>query len=153
MKLRLLMFCLILALPFAASAQRRRTVKYTKLPPNVTLKTEVWGKMVPIGDGRVAPERTTVEKRLRELKATYKKNILVDGKGREIKFLEPTCRGVSAGQDEDAADQKSRAEELAKLKLKFTVIEQVCDPAKVSFEILKPRFRPETRGMTLGTLL
>ncbi len=65
-----------------------------------------------------------------ELKARYEKDILVDEKGREIRFFEPLCRGVSAGFEQDDEDQKAKDKELAELKKKYTVIILYCDPRK-----------------------
>jgi hypothetical protein len=67
---------------------------------------------------------------LNELKARYKKNKLVDAKGREIKFFEPLCRGVSRGIEGDDEDQQQKDKELAELQKNFTVIVLYCDPRK-----------------------
>ena len=99
----------------------KAATKYDRLPENVTLETEVT-------DGT---KITTVEKRLNELKARYEKDKLVDEKGREIRFFEPLCRGVSAGEEQDEADRKAKEKELAELEKKYTVIVVVCDPTKV----------------------
>lgn len=105
--------------------------KYDRLPENVTLETEV-RKDVKDKTGKiVSSEVTTVEKRLNELKASYKNNKLVDAKGREIRFFEPLCRGVSAGEEQDELDRKAKEKELVDLEKKYTVIVLLCDPSKV----------------------
>lgn len=109
----------------------RKKVKYDRLPEKITLDTEVRKDTLNAKGEVVSFEVQTVEKRLNELKARYKKNVLVDGKGKEIKFFEPLCRGVSAGYEQDHADQKAKDEELAELKKKFTVIVLYCNPANV----------------------
>jgi hypothetical protein len=104
--------------------------KYDRLPPNVTPETEVRKDVLNRRGKIVSSAVTTVEKCLNELKARYKKDVLVDGKGREIRFFEPLCRGVSAGFEEDQKAQKEKDRELASLKKKYTVIELYCNPLK-----------------------
>lgn len=111
-----------------ANAQNGKKPKYDVLPPNITLETEVLKEVKDRKGKIVATERTTVEKRLNELKARYKKGKLVDGKSREIRFFEPLCRGVSAGFEEDQKAQKEKDAELAELKKKFTVVVLFCNP-------------------------
>lgn len=74
---------------------------------------------------------TTVEKTLNGLKARFENGRLVDGKGREIRFFAPLCRGVSQGPEEDEAARKAKEKELSELEKKFTVIVLYCDPASV----------------------
>ena len=126
MKLMCLFIFAILAMVQAIHAQ----TKYDRLPDNITLKTEVV-KEVRTRGGKIVSSATTVEKRLNELKARYKKGTLVDGNGREIRFFEPLCRGVSAGAEEDRRAQKEKDLELAGLRKKYTVIVLLCD-VKVS---------------------
>ena len=108
-----------------------KKMKYDRLPPNITAETEVRRDVLNSKGETVSSEIITVEKRLNELKARYKKGVLVDKKGKEIRFFEPLCRGVSAGFEQDQADQKAKDEELAELKKKFTVVILYCNPAKV----------------------
>jgi hypothetical protein len=113
------------------TATPKTMMKYDRLPENITLETEV-KKDVKDKKGKIVSfEVTTVEKRLNELKASYKNNKLVDGKGKEIRFFEPLCRGVSAGFEQDEADRKAKEKELADLEKKYTVIILYCDPRKV----------------------
>lgn len=109
----------------------KKQTKFDRLPPNITLETEVRKDVLNDKGEVVSFEVTTVEKRLNELKARYKKDKLVDKKGREIRFFEPLCRGVSRGFEEDQQDQKAKEKELAELKKKYTVIVLYCDPRKV----------------------
>lgn len=109
----------------------QKKVSYDRLPEKITLDTEVRKDVLNAKGETISSEVTTVEKRLDELKARYKKGVLVDKKGKEIKFFEPLCRGVSAGFEQDQADQKAKDKELAQLKKKFTVIILYCNPAKV----------------------
>lgn len=112
-------------------ATPKKVMKYDRLPENITLETEV-KKDVKDKNGKVVSfETMTVEKRLDELKARYEKDKLVDEKGREIRFFEPLCRGVSAGEEQDRADQEAKDKELADLEKNFTVIVLFCDPRKV----------------------
>ena len=108
----------------------QKKVNYDRLPEKITLETEVRKDILNSKGEVISFEVVTVEKRLDELKSRYKKNVLVDRKGKEIKFFEPLCRGTSAGFEQDQADQKAKDKELAKLKKKFTVISLYCDPRK-----------------------
>ncbi|MET0754094.1 MAG: hypothetical protein ABWZ66_12000 [Pyrinomonadaceae bacterium] len=113
------------------TATPKKMTKYDRLPENITLETEV-RKDVKNKKGEViSSETTTVEKRLNELKASYKNDKLIDGKGKEIRFFEPLCRGMSAGFEQDEIDRKAKDKELADLEKKYTVIVLLCDPGKV----------------------
>lgn len=127
MKFIFLTIIVLLALQADANCQQ---TKYDRLPPNVMLETEVRKDVLNRRGKVVSSEITTVEKRLKELKARYRKNVLVDGKGREIRFFEPLCRGVSAGFEEDQKAQKEKVRELAALKKSYTVIVLYCNPLK-----------------------
>lgn len=109
----------------------KKHMKYDRLPPNIKLETEVRKDVLNDKGETVSSEITTVEKRLNELKARYEKEVLVDEKGREMRFFEPLCRGVSAGFEQDREDQKAKDDELAELRKKFTVIILYCDPRKM----------------------
>ena len=109
---------------------QKKMMKYDRLPPEVTAATEVRKDVLNAKKEVVSFEITTVEKRLNELKARYKKNVLVDAKGKEIRFYEPLCRGVSAGYEQDEIDRKEKEKELSDLKKKYTVIVLYCDPRK-----------------------
>jgi hypothetical protein len=127
MKYIFLTILALLALPAVGVCQQ---TKYDRLPPDVTLETEVRKDVLNRRGKVISSEVTTVEKRLKELKARYRKNVLVDGKGREIRFFEPLCRGVSAGFEEDQKAQKEKDRELAALRKKYTVIILYCNPLK-----------------------
>jgi len=105
--------------------------KFDRLPANITLETEVRKDKKDDKGQIVSYEIMTVEKRLNELKARYEKDKLVDGKGKEIRFFEPLCRGASAGFEQDQADQKAKDKELSEMEKKYTVIILHCDPRNV----------------------
>ena len=109
---------------------QKKMMKYDRLPPEITTATKVRKDVFNAKKEVVSFEITTVEKRLNELKARYKKNVLVDAKGKEIRFYEPLCRGVSAGYEQDEIDRKEKEKELSDLKKKYTVIVLYCDPRK-----------------------
>ncbi|MBC7899293.1 MAG: hypothetical protein H7070_04505 [Saprospiraceae bacterium] len=114
-----------------ATPTPKPAAKFDRLPENIKLETEV-RKDIKNKEGKViSSDNTTVEKRLNELKAYYKEDKLVDGKGREIRFYDPICRGVSAGFEEDAQDRKDGDKELVELEKKYTVIVVLCDPRNV----------------------
>jgi len=105
--------------------------KFDRLPEDIKLDTQV-RKDVRDDKGQIISyATTTVEKRLNELKAHYKNDKLVDGKGKEIRFFDPLCRGVSGGFEEDQKAQKQKDEELTELEKKYTVIVVLCDPRNV----------------------
>lgn len=112
------------------TATPKKTTKYDRLPENITLETEVRKDVKNKKGAVISSATTTVEKRLNELKASYKNDKLVDGKGKEIRFFEPLCRGMSAGFEQDEADRKAKDKELADLEKKYTVIVLLCDPGK-----------------------
>lgn len=109
---------------------QKKQMKYDRLPPNITLETEARKDVLNDKGKVVSFAVTTVEKRLDELQARYKKGVLVDKKGRKIRFFEPLCRGVSAGAEQDEIDRKAKEKELTGLKKKYTVIVLYCDPRK-----------------------
>jgi hypothetical protein len=108
-----------------------KTTKFERLPENIKPETEVRKETRNDKGEVVSFEITTVEKRLNELKARVENDKLVDEKGREIRFFEPLCRGVSAGDEQDEIDRKAKEKELAELLKKYTVIVLHCDPNKV----------------------
>ena len=106
--------------------------EFNRLPEGIALNTEVEGKTVKNDEGEIISyEITTVEKRLTELNAKYEGK-LVDGKGREIRFFNPLCRGVSQGFEEDQRAREKSENELAELKKKYTVIVLYCDLRKLA---------------------
>lgn len=109
----------------------KKKMKYDRLPPRIKLDTEVRKDTLNEKGEVVSFEVVTVEQRLNELKARYKKGVLVDAKGREIRFFEPLCRGVSAGYERDEQERLEKEKELAELLKKYTVIILYCNPAKI----------------------
>ena len=114
-----------------AAATPKTMTKFDRLPENIKPETEVRRDTKNDKGETISTETTTVEKRLNELRARYDKDKLVDEKGREIRFFEPLCRGVSAGEEQDELDRKAKEKELAELEKKYTVIVLNCDPRKV----------------------
>ena len=106
-------------------------MKFERLPDNIKPETQVRKETRNDKGEVVSFEITTVEKRLNELKARYESDKLVDEKGREIRFFEPLCRGVSAGEEQDEIDHKAKEKELSELEKKYTVIILHCDPSTV----------------------
>ena len=111
--------------------QMKTPAKFNPLPEGIALDTEVTGKAVKDDKGEIVSyEITTVEKRLTELGAKYEGK-LIDDKGREIRFFNPFCRGVSQGFEEDRREREKSENELAELKKKYTVIILHCDVRKL----------------------
>lgn len=75
----------------------------------------------------VSFEVVTAEERLKELGAKLDSGKLIDGKGREIRFFEPICRGTSEGSEADRQAQALKRRELSELEAKYTVIVLYCD--------------------------
>ena len=117
----------------AAQSTPSKTVekdRFDRLPENIKPETQI-RKAIKNNKGEtVSFEITTVEKILNELKAFYKNGKLVDGNGREIRFYEPLCRGVSRGTEEDEQDRKAKENELAELEKNNTVVILHCDPRR-----------------------
>jgi hypothetical protein len=116
---KVFLIALVVLLPVAAAGQTG--VRYKKLPAGIESSTQVNGRT------RIV----TAEQRLRELRARYRRGVLVDSKGREIRFWTPICRGVAMPGDEGVEEQKAKDAELRDLKKKYTVITVVCDPRTV----------------------
>ena len=75
---------------------------------------------------RAGKENVTVERKLAELRARCRKQKLVDGKGREIRFFHPSCWG---NPPPDYLEIKTREnEQLQSLKKRYTVIAFSCNP-------------------------
>ncbi|MGI8640715.1 MAG: hypothetical protein ACR2MG_12320 [Pyrinomonadaceae bacterium] len=113
------------------SNRNKETTKFDRLPGGIKSDTKI-RKDTKNNKGEVVSfEVVTAEQKLNELKAKYDGDKLVDGKGREIKFFEPLCRGVSQGFEEDEKARKEKERELAGLEKKYTVIVLYCDPRNV----------------------
>ncbi len=106
--------------------------QFDRLPANIEAGTQVSKPIKNDKGDTLSFEVTTVEKILNELKAVYKNDVLVDGKGKEIRFYEPLCRGVSRGTEEDEEDRRAKENERAELEKKYTVVVLYCDPRKAS---------------------
>lgn len=86
--------------------------------------TDVVGVRVERGKGMTV----TVAEKLKDLKARCRKNKLFDGKGREIRFYQ--LIGCWGNPPEDYQQQLARqANELAKLRKRYRVIELTCNPS------------------------
>ena len=101
------------------------------LPENITPETKVRNEVKNEKGETISSDVTTVEKLLKQLKARYENDKLVDAKGREIKFFEPLCRGTSEGFEADQKAGQEKGKELDELQKKYTVIVIYCDPTKV----------------------
>ena len=108
--------------PASASAGHRRAARrdgLTCLPKDVSAD-----EVVTYGGG--AEGNLTVRKTLAKMKARCRKGKLVDSRRREIRFFRPACWG---NPPSDYLEIKRReAEELEKLKRRYTVIVFSCSP-------------------------
>lgn len=117
--------------PAATPQKKEENWRPEHLPADVKPETRVRIDAKNDKGEITSTEVTTAEKTLNGLKARFENSKLVDGKGREIRFFAPLCRGVSQGPEEDEAARKAKEKELSELEKKFTVIVLYCDPASV----------------------
>ncbi|MEZ5428421.1 MAG: hypothetical protein R2747_19280 [Pyrinomonadaceae bacterium] len=108
----------------------KKDTKYDRLPDGVKLTDEVREETLD-EKGEKSFRIITVEEKLKQLKAAYEGDKLVDDEGREIKFYRPPVRGASQGYEEDQKQRERDEEELRELKEKFTVIILYVNPLKV----------------------
>jgi hypothetical protein len=92
-------------------------IQSTDVVSTRTVRTKNKGEVVKV----------TVAERLKELKARCRKNKLVDGKGREIRFY-PLIGCWGNPPDDYQQQLESQVRELAKLRKRYRVIEMTCDP-------------------------
>lgn len=97
----------------------RRTEKLTCLPKDVRADETV-------SYGLKASQKTTVEQKLREMKASCRNGKLMDAKGREIRFFRRSCWGNPPPDYLEIQERESK--ELANLKKRYTVIVFECNP-------------------------
>lgn len=72
--------------------------------------------------------KTTVEQKLKEIKARCRKKKLVDASRTEIRFYKLTgCWGIESPNDREVLDRQTR--ELAVLRKRYKVIEMTCNPS------------------------
>lgn len=82
-----------------------------------TVRTRTKGEVVTV----------TVAEKLKELRARCRKNKLIDGQGREIRFYQLV--GCWGNPPDDYQPQLARqAQELVKLRKRYRVIEMTCNP-------------------------
>jgi hypothetical protein len=92
-------------------------IKSTDVVSARTVRARTRGEVVTV----------TVAEKLKELKARCRKNKLVDGQGREIRFYQ--LIGCWGNPPDDYQQQlQSQAQELAKLRKRYRVIEMTCNP-------------------------
>lgn len=104
---------------------------FENLPDGAKLTDEVREVETDENGKIVSDEIITVKQKLEKMGAKYVEGKLVDADGREIRFYKPPVRGVSEGFEEDQRQAKRDAEELEKLKEKYTVIILYVNPLNV----------------------
>lgn len=92
--------------------------QFNCLPKDVSADEEV-------GRGFKGKPGVTVNSKLIEIKARCRRGKLVDAKGREIRFFRPSCWGNPPENYREI--RRREAEELARLRQRYTVIEFGCD--------------------------
>jgi hypothetical protein len=98
------------------------------LPKGINRADVVSTREVRLADGRREKRKTTIEQKLRELKARCKRGKLVDAAGTEIRFYQLTgCWGSPSPDDREVLERQNR--ELATLKKRYRVVEMTCNPA------------------------
>lgn len=106
------------------------SLKFGDLPDGIELTDDV-REEIKTETGEISYEIITVEEKLKSIGAKAEGKSLVDANGTEIKFYKPPVRGASQGFEEDRKQQDAEAQELRKLKEKFTVIVLYENPLKV----------------------
>jgi hypothetical protein len=102
--------------------------KYSACFPDDINRTDVVSTRVLSIKGRREVRKTTVDQKLRELKARCKRGKLVDASGTEIRFFKLAgCWGHPSDDDREVLDRQRQ--ELAKLKKSYRVIEMTCNPS------------------------
>jgi hypothetical protein len=126
-----LMFVLVLLWPVAGRSNSHRFDGC--LPKEVDPKARIREESSDASSSKSKP-KTSVEKKLIELRPSCIKGKLVDKSGKEIRFVH--LLGCWGNPPEDYQEQLDKQQaELLKLKEKFTVIEIPCDQGATSSEI------------------
>ncbi len=98
------------------------------LPDGIKSTDVVSTRVMTSSRGRREIRKTTVEQKLKEIKARCSKGKLVDASGTEIRFYKLTgCWGHPSSDDQEVLERQSR--ELAALKKRYRVIELTCNPS------------------------
>jgi hypothetical protein len=125
------MFVLVLLWPVAGRSNSDRFEGC--LPKDVDTKAKIQEESSDPSSAKSKP-KTSVEKKLIELRASCIKEKLVDKSGKEIRFVH--LLGCWGNPPEDYQQQLDKQQaQLSKLKEKFTVIEISCDQSATSSEI------------------
>jgi hypothetical protein len=98
------------------------------LPGGIKSSDVVSTREVNSPGGHREVQKTSVEQKLKELKARCRKGKLVDGAGTEIRFYKLVgCWGHPSDDDREVLDRQ--AWDLAKLRKSYRVIEMTCNPS------------------------
>jgi len=109
----------------SAAAENSRTYC---LPDEIKLTDVVSTEMVRAPGGGRGIRKTTVEQKLKSLKARCRRKKLVDEAGTEIRFYKVTgCWGIESPGDREILERQKR--EVAELKKRYRVIEMTCNPS------------------------
>lgn len=102
--------------------------KYSTCLPDGINSTDIVSTRVQSIKGRREIRKTTVDQKLKELKARCRKGKLVDASGTEIKFYKLAgCWGHPSDDDREVLDRQKQ--ELANLRKRYRVIEMTCNPS------------------------
>jgi hypothetical protein len=98
------------------------------LPDGIKSTDVVSTRVMRSARGSREIRKTTVEQKLKELKARCSKGKLVDASNTEIRFYKLTgCWGHPSPDDLEVLERQNR--ELATLKKRYRVIEMTCNPS------------------------
>jgi len=98
------------------------------LPNGINKSDVVSTREVNSAGGRREIKKTSVEQKLKELRARCRKGKLVDRAGTEIRFYKLAgCWGHPSDDDREVLDRQTQ--ELAKLRKSYRVIEMTCNPS------------------------
>jgi hypothetical protein len=100
----------------------------TCLPAGIKRSDVVSTREVNSAGGHREVKTTSVDQKLRDLRARCRKGKLVDGAGTEIRFYKLVgCWGHPSDDDREVLDRQAR--ELVKLRKSYRVIEMTCNPS------------------------
>jgi hypothetical protein len=102
--------------------------KYWTCLPNGIDRTDVVSTREVQSRGRREIRKTTVDQKLKEVKASCRRGKLLDASGTEIRFYKLAgCWGHPSDDDREVLDRQNQ--ELAKLRKNYRVIELTCNPS------------------------
>ncbi len=125
LRILLLIAATLVCLEVGVSAKER---SWNCLPNDIKATDVVSTQVVRAAAGGREIRKTTVARKLTEIKARCSNGKLIDSSRTEIRFFKLTgCWGTRSDDDREVLDRQAR--ELADLKKRYRVIEMTCNPS------------------------